>query len=69
MAAFHKKKKSRGPYDKIVKTAQELIRQELAPLRADQQAIRAQNDKITEYVRQIWNNMEKREADEVGAQG
>ncbi len=62
MAVFRKKKPARGPYDKIVKQAQELIRQELAP-------IRAQNDKITEYVRQIWNNVEKREADEDEAQG
>ncbi len=69
MAAFRKKKSSRGPYDKIVRQAQELIRQELAPIRADQQAIRAQNDKITEYVRQIWGSVEKRETDEAEAQG
>lgn len=69
MAAFHRKKSSRGPYDKIVKQAQELIRQELAPVRADQQMIRSQNEKITEYVRQIWSSVDKRDADEDEAQG
>ncbi|HWQ62437.1 MAG TPA: hypothetical protein VN521_09015 [Negativicutes bacterium] len=69
MAAFRKKKSSRGPYDKIVKYAQDLIRQELAPVRVDQQAIRTQNDKITEYVRQIWSSVEKRDSDEDVAQG
>ncbi len=60
---FSRKKKARGPYDKIVKYAQELFRQELTPLRTDLQTIRAQNDKTLEYVRQIWNNVEHRESE------
>jgi hypothetical protein len=59
-----RRKKARGPYDKIVRQAQELIRQELAPLKAGQQAIAAQNDKILEYVRQIWSNVAGRPDDE-----
>ncbi len=61
---FSRKKKGRGPYDKIVKYAQELFRQELTPLRTDLQTIRAQNDKTLEYVRQIWNNNGHREGGE-----
>lgn len=58
MPVFHRKK-TRGPYDKIVKHAVELFRQELSPLRTDQQRILAQNEKITEYIRQIWSNLEQ----------
>jgi hypothetical protein len=61
--AVIRRKKARGPYDKIVKLAQELVRQELAPIRADQKAIMAQNEKLTEYVRQIWNSVSERPAD------
>lgn len=62
MAVF-RRKKARGPYDKIVKQAQEFVRHELAPIRADQQAIMAQNEKLTEYVRQIWNSVADRPID------
>lgn len=55
-----RRKKVRGPYDKIVKHALELFRQELAPLQSGQQALMAQNEKITEYVRQIWNSSVQR---------
>ncbi|MDT8902954.1 hypothetical protein [Anaeroselena agilis] len=61
--AFSRRKKARGPYDKIVKHAQEFLRQELAPIRADQQAVMAQNEKITEYVRQIWSSVAQRPAE------
>ncbi len=59
-----RRKKARGPYDKIVKQAQELIRQELAPLKAEQQAVAAQNEKILEYTRQIWHSVSGRPSDE-----
>lgn len=61
--AFSHKKKARGPYDKIVKHAQDFLRQELAPIRADQQEIMAQNEKLTEYVRQIWHSVSERPPD------
>ena len=60
MATF-RKKKSRGPYDKLVKHAVELFRQELAPLQSSQHAIMSQNEKIAEYVRQIWNSQREGE--------
>ncbi|MDR7866948.1 MAG: hypothetical protein RIN56_09000 [Sporomusaceae bacterium] len=62
MAVF-RRKKARGPYDKIVKQAQEFLRRELAPIQADQQAIMAQNEKITEYTRQIWKSVAERPTD------
>lgn len=61
--AFSRKKKARGAYDKIVKHAQDFLRQELAPIRADQQDIMAQNEKLTEYVRQIWHSVVERPTD------
>ncbi len=62
MAVF-RRKKARGPYDKIVKQAQEFLRRELAPIQADQQAIMDQNEKLTEYVRQIWKSVAERPED------
>ena len=61
--AVIRRKKARGPYDKIVKHAQEFLRQELAPIRADQQVIMAQNEKIAEYTRQIWKSVADRPDD------
>lgn len=63
-----KRKKGRASiYDKVMKHAVELLRQELAPLRdvpATQQKILAQNEKITEYVRQIWDSSAQRDSEE-----
>lgn len=59
--AIYRRKKARGPYDKLVKHALELFRQELAPLQSSQQEIKSQNEKITEYVRQIWNSSQREE--------
>lgn len=57
--ALHNKKRS--PFDKVIKTAKELLRQELAPLQdvaAKQEKIIAQNEKNTEFLRQIWAKLD-----------
>ena len=59
-----RKKKARGPYDKMIKYVVELFRKELAPLVAGQQEIMAQNEKVLEYVRQTWGAVEHRQAGE-----
>lgn len=59
-----KPKKHRGPYDKMIKHAVELLRQELAPIKEGQQRLLAQNEKITEYIRQLWDEANPREAGE-----
>jgi len=56
-------RKSRSPYDKIIKHAIELLRQELAPLQdisQSQQKLMAQNEKHTAFLRQIWDKLEQR---------
>jgi len=61
---YSKKRKSRASmYDKIAKHAMELLRQELQPIRDSQTRITAQNEKITEFVRQIWDGMGKRDTE------
>jgi hypothetical protein len=50
--------KKRGPYDKVIKHVLELFRQELQPLESNQQIIIAQNEKILEFLRQIWKKEE-----------
>jgi hypothetical protein len=62
MSFRHKK---RSPYDKVVKHAIELLRQELAPLQdisANQLKIIAQNEKHTAFLRQIWDRLEQRDS-------
>ncbi|HMM21987.1 MAG TPA: hypothetical protein PKA10_14805 [Selenomonadales bacterium] len=61
---FSQKRKPRAStYDKIARHAMELLRQELQPLRDGQNRITAQNEKITEYIRQIWDGMGKRDTE------
>ena len=54
------KTKKRSPYDKIVKHAIDLLRQELTPLHEAQQKIINQNEKNTTFLRQIWDKLEQR---------
>jgi hypothetical protein len=54
--------KKRSPYDKIIKHAVELLRQELSPLHDNQQRIITQNEKNTTFLRQIWDKLEQRGA-------
>ncbi|MDR3566280.1 MAG: hypothetical protein P4N59_33260 [Negativicutes bacterium] len=61
--AFRTKKRS--PYDKIVKNVLEQFRQEMAPVRdvaLSQERIFAQNEKIIEFLRQIWERLEDRQS-------
>lgn len=60
--AYSKKRKSRASmYDKIARHAVELLRNELQPIKDGQNRILTQNEKITEYVRQVWEGTGKRE--------
>ena len=67
MALVNKKRTRRSPYDKIARQALEALRQELAPLReisAAQQKLLLQNEKILEYLRQLWDHSNQRAAQE-----
>ncbi|MDR3588078.1 MAG: hypothetical protein P4N41_00265 [Negativicutes bacterium] len=57
--------KKRSPYDKIIKSVLDRFHQEMAPVHdvsAKQEKIIAQNEKITEFLRQIWDRLEHRDA-------
>jgi len=57
--------KKRSPYDKLIKNVLERFHQEMAPVQdvsAKQEKIIAQNEKIIEFLRQIWDRLEQREA-------
>jgi len=57
-----KKTKTRSPYDKLIKNVLERFHQEMAPVHdvsAKQEKIIAQNEKITEFLRQIWDRLEQ----------
>lgn len=53
MSIYRKKKVRASIYDKVIKQAMGLLRQELAPLQSGQQAIMAQTEKINEGIRKI----------------
>lgn len=60
--SFHKRKKVRASiYDKVIKQAMGLLRQELAPLQSGQQALMAQTEKINEGVRKLLISVGPRE--------
>jgi hypothetical protein len=57
--------KKRSPYDKLIKSVLDRFHQEMAPVHevsAKQEKIIAQNEKITEFLRQIWDRLEQRDA-------
>jgi hypothetical protein len=64
--------KKRSPYDKLIKNVLERFHQELEPVRdvaASQERLIAQNEKITEFLRQIWDRLEQREANRTQGPG
>jgi flagellar motor switch protein FliG len=61
--------KKRAVYDKMIKRAVEILRHELAPLQSAQQTIVSQTEKNTEYLRQIWDYLDKRSPEETRGKG
>lgn len=59
---FHKREKVRASiYDKVIKQALGLLRQELAPLQSGQEALMAQTEKINDGVRKLLVSVGPRE--------
>lgn len=62
MGLVKKSSKSRSPYDKLIKSVLEQFRKELEPVRevaVGQERLVAQNEKIIEFLRQIWDRLEQ----------
>lgn len=61
--------KKRAVYDKMIKRAVEILRHELAPLQSAQQNVISQTEKNTEYLRQIWDYLDKRSPEDTRGKG
>lgn len=63
MSLQRRKKVRASIYDKVIKQAVGLLRQELAPLQTGQQALIAQTERINEGVRKLLVSVGPREED------